>query len=369
MEGVTWSGSIELHMYASEWKAHQHSADDNYKNVILHVVWKEDVPLGLPFPTLQLEGRVSGFLLGKYEELMQSPLFIPCQQHIGQADAFMLTAWKERLLVERLQQKALHIQELLHTKNNHWDEIFWWLLARNFGLKVNSDSFEKIAQTIPVKILARHRNQLHQLEALLLGQAGLLDRRFSEAYPTLLRKEYQFLRKKYNLEKVHYPLFFLRMRPANFPTVRLAQLAALLHENHHFFASVKDAAGLPEVTQLLTVTANDYWHYHYSLDEPSVFCKKTVGRQMIENILINTVVPVLYAYGYFNDAEPYKQKALQWMEQLAAEKNSITRGFEQLGMENKHAFDSQALLQLKNEYCNYKRCLQCAVGNHILKES
>lgn len=367
-EQTTWAGSIELHIHSSEWKAHNHSADENYRNVILHVVWKEDIELGLHFPTLQLHDRVSGLLLNRYEELMQSPLFIPCQQHLQRVNEITFAAWKERLLIERMQQRALHIEALLKTSKSYWEETFWWLLAGNFGLKVNSDSFEKIAQSLPLNILTRHKNQLLQLEALLLGQAGLLDKKFNDAYPEMLRKEYQYLRKKYGLQKVHYPLFFLRMRPANFPTIRLAQLAALIHESHHLFSVVRDSQNMQEIKSLLNVTANDYWHYHYTFDESTAFCKKNLGSQMIGNILINTIIPVLYAYGYFNNNETYKTKALLWMEQVAAEKNSITKGFEMLGMANKNAFDSQSLIQLKNEYCNYKKCLQCAIGNAILKD-
>lgn len=366
-EQTTWVGNVELHIHSSDWEAHHHSNDENYKNVILHVVWKEDAELDLNFPAIQLQERVSALLLKKYEELMQSPLFIPCQQHIPHVNSIVILSWKERLLIERLQQRALYIESLLKTNNHHWEEIFWWMLARNFGLKVNSDSFEKIAQSIPVNILARHRNQVQQLEALLMGQAGLLDRKFKEAYPSMLSREYRFLKKKYDIPKVHYPLFFLRMRPANFPTIRLAQLAVLINKSNHLFSKIKDLSSIKDLENLLDVTANDYWHYHYTFVEVTAFNKKKLGKQMIENIIINTIIPVLYAYGYFNDNETYKKKALLWMEAVSAEKNSITKGFEDLGVENKTAFDSQSLIQLKNEYCNYKKCLQCAIGNSILK--
>ena len=159
------------------------------------------------------------------------------------------------------------------------------------------------------------------------------------------------------------------MRPANFPTIRLAQLAALINESQHLFSKIKEAENIEQVTALLNVTANDYWHYHYVPDEPTAFKKKNLGKQMLQNILINTVVPMLYAYGHLNKQELYKNKALLWLENIAAEKNNITKGFEQLGIVNKNAFDTQALIQLKNEYCNYKHCLQCAIGNKILKQA
>ena len=365
---TTWAGSIEMHINASDWKAHQHSTDKNYNNVILHVVWRDDNKnLQLPFPTLELQQHVSSLLLNRYEELMQSAQFIPCQPHIRNVPELILISWKERLLVERLQKRSFYIENLLQKNNQHWEETFWWMLARNFGIKINSDAFERIAQSIPVNILAKHKNQIQQLEALLMGQAALLDKIFDDDYPNMLRKEYNFLQKKYGLQKAHAPLYFLRMRPANFPTVRLAQLAMLVQHSHHLFSCVREADSLKAVQELLDVTANDYWHYHYIFDEATAFKKKTLGLQMIQNICINTIIPVIYAYGYLNSIEAYKIKALQWMEELSAEKNAITKGFQSMGIQNKSAYDSQALIQLKNEYCNYKHCLQCAVGNHLMK--
>lgn len=362
-----WAGNIELHVKSSEWLTHKHSNDQHYNNVILHVVWEDDLKEKLPFPTLELQSRVSNILLKQYEELMQSPLFIPCQQHISLVPEIIFTAWKERLLVERLQQKALHIESLLSGNQYHWEEVFWWMLAKNFGIRINADSFEKIARSISINILAKHRNQLIQLEAILMGQAALLDKKFEEDYPNMLRKEYNFLQKKYRLKKAHAPLYFLRMRPANFPTIRLSQLSQLIHQSQHLFSAVRDADEISELEKLLSVTANDYWHYHYTFDEPTVFKKKVLGKQMIDNIIVNTIAPVLYAYGYINSNEKYKDKAMQCLAETTAEHNSITKGFEQLNISNSNAFDSQALIQLKNHYCNYKHCLQCTIGNRILK--
>lgn len=368
IDDTEWAGSVEIHIKSSGWVEHKHAGDDNYKNVILHVVWEDDIKAALPFPTLELQSLVSNVLLSKYEELMQSAQFIPCQRHITQVPRLTLFAWKERLLAERLQQRSLYIEKLLTENNRHWEEVFWWMLAKNFGIKINADSFERIAHTIPVTTLAKHKNQLVQIEALLMGQAALLDKKFEEDYPNMLRKEYEFLRKKYQLKKAHAPLYFLRMRPANFPTVRLAQLAMLIHQSLHLFSAIKEAGDVKEIEKLLLVTANDYWHYHYSFDETTGFKKKTLGRQMIENILINTVIPILYAYGHFHSDESYTNRALRWLEQVTAEQNSITKGFNSLHIPNANAFDSQALIQLKNEYCNYRRCLQCAIGSWVLKE-
>jgi Protein of unknown function (DUF2851) len=363
---TTWAGNIELHIQSSDWLLHRHSADKNYNNVILHVVWQDDVPLNTAFYTLVLQERVPKLLLKKYETLMMAASFIPCQASFSKADGLVFVAWKERLLSERLEHKAAIFNSYLGQTNNHWEESFWWLIARNFGASVNSPAFEKIAQTIPINTLAKVKGQIHQLEALLFGQAGLLEGEFEEDYPRMLAKEYRFLQAKYQLTPAHVQLYFLRMRPANFPTIRLAQLAMLVHQSVHLFARVKESNSIKELHGLLDITANDYWHYHYVFDEKTVYKPKKMGASMINSLLINTVVPAVYAYGVYHQQDAYKNKAAQWLEALPAEKNAITSGFEELGAINKSAMDSQALIQLKNEYCNQKRCLDCAVGNKIL---
>ena len=362
-----WAGNIELHIKSSDWNLHKHSDDKNYNNIILHVVWENDIELGLPFPVLELQNRVSNFLLSRYEELMKASAFIPCQSSINKVDVLTWNSWKDRLLAERLQQKASVVFDHLSKNNNHWEETFWWLLASNFGIKVNSIAFEKIAKSLPISILAKHKNQIHQLEALLFGQAGLLENTFKDDYPAMLQKEYLFYKSKYKLQPIQASLFFLRMRPANFPSIRLAQLAMLINQSVNLFSIIKESKSLKEIKSLLNVTANDYWHYHYVFDESTAFKEKNTGTQMINNILINTIVPIVFAYGLFNKEEDYKNKALEWLEEISAEKNSITNAYAQLGIENNNAFDSQALIQLKNEYCDKKRCLECAVGNRLFK--
>ena len=269
--------------------------------------------------------------------------------------------------MERLVRKSQTVEIFLNQNNFHWEETFWWLLAKNFGIKVNADAFEAIARSISINILAKHKTQIHQLEALLLGQAGLLDEKFTDDYPLMLQKEYKFYKNKYSIKPINLPVFFLRMRPGNFPTIRLAQLAMLVHNSAHLFSKIKEADAVKDVKAWLDVTANDYWHYRYKFDEESAYRKKKLGAAMIYNIIINTVCPVLFAYGNYHDENKFKEKALKWLEQTSAEKNNITKGFQLLGIENKTAFDSQGLIELKNEYCNKKRCLECGVGNAILK--
>ncbi|MCW3118375.1 MAG: hypothetical protein JWM28_2457 [Chitinophagaceae bacterium] len=371
---TTWAGTVELHVRTSDWKKHNHEGDKNYNNVILHVVWQDDESIDpalrevQTIPVFELQNLVSKLLLQRYEELMNAPSFIPCEKSIHSIAGITWNSWKERLLAERLLRKAAAVEILFQQSNNHWTETFWWLLARNFGMNVNTAAFESIARSIPVNILAKHKNQIHQLESLLFGQAGLLKNNFEEDYPRLLQREYKFLRNKYQLKEAHIPVLFLRMRPGNFPTIRLAQLAALVNESAHLFSKIKEAESVMEIKKWFHVTANDYWHYHYKFDESTNFKMKTLGASMIANIVINTLVPVLFAYGNYQHENKYKLKALQWLEETAAEINSITSDFQQLGIENKNAYDSQALIELKNKYCNNRKCLDCSIGNAILKQ-
>jgi len=363
-----WAGTVELHLKTSDWQKHKHQLDKNYNNVILHVVWENDA-MNSEIPIIELKGRVSKILLKRYEELMNNGSFIPCENSIQTIKEIAWRSWKDRLLAERLQRKTGMVELLLRQNNYHWEETFWWLLARNFGMKVNADAFEAVARSIPITILAKQKQQIHQIEALLLGQAGLLEGNLTDNYAVMLQKEYRYQQVKHKLKTITIPVHFLRMRPGNFPTIRLAQLAMLVHQSAHLFSKIKEAGSVKEIKNWFDVTANDYWHYHYRFDESSSFKKKKLGETMIDNIIINTLAPVLFAYGSYHNEQQYKDKALLWLEGTAPEANSITKGFTGLGIENKNAFDSQVLIEMKNEYCNKKRCLECGVGNALLKQN
>jgi hypothetical protein len=362
------AGTIELHLQSSQWQKHRHHKDDNYNNVILHVVLEDDEKNNR-IPTLTLHHRIPGLLLQQYREWMQNQGFIPCQRSLQQVNSLVWVNWKTRLTVERLQRKSGYVLQLLQQNNNHWEEAFWQLLAKNFGGSINAEAFEAIARSVPVTLLAKHKNQLQVLEAILLGQSGLLQNVFSESYPRLLQREYRFWQKKYQLNKISVPVHFLRMRPASFPTVRLAQLAMLVHHSSHLFSKIKLITAVKDVADLLDTTANDYWHYHYRPDEVSAFKKKRLGRDMVNNLLVNTVVPVLFAYGLYHNDQVFKDRALQWLEALKPESNAVTNAWRGLGVCNKQAGDSQALLELKTEYCDKKKCLDCVIGNALLKRA
>jgi len=368
IDTTVWVGHIELHLKRSDWDRHAHSEDRNYQNVILHVVLQNDLTAEtVNIPVLVLQHRIPNLLLEKYEEWMHSINFIACEKNIRQVNDIIWFAWKQRLVIERMERRSILILEQFQQSQSNWQELFWWLIAANFGLKVNAAAFEAIARTLPLKLVTRHKNNILQLEALLLGQAGLLESGFEEDYALMLKREYIFLKNKYHLRPAYEPVHFLRMRPVNFPTIRLAQLAQLVHRSSHLFSWVKEAASVKEVMDSLEVTANDYWHYHYRLDEPAAFRIKTLGKQMIENLIINTIVPVLFSYGVLHHDQIIKAKALRWLEETLSEKNSILQKWTNIGIESKTATDSQALLELKSMYCDRKRCLECAVGNSLLK--
>lgn len=341
-----WVGNVELHLCTSGWKKHGHDGDPNYSNVILHVVWEDDeAENNHSVPVLELKTRISKILLDRYRELMNSTSFIPCEKLIHTIPDLNWKSWQERLLAERLIRKASTVGDYLKQCQYNWEEVFWWLLARNFGMKVNADAFEEVARSLPLKILRKHRNQIHQLEALLLGQAGLL-----KEDKSLQAEEYAFYNSKYQLKKTHTRMQFLRMRPGSFPSVRLGQLAILIHNSAHLFSEIKESASVADVKKCFAGVK-----------------KKRLGDDMVNNIIINSVVPILFAYGEYYKEEQYKLKALRWLEEIETENNSIIKGFRNLNIKSNNAFDSQALIELKTQYCDCKNCLNCGVGNWLLK--
>lgn len=366
-----WAGNVELHVLSSDWHRHRHAGDKRYANIILHVVWENDCMIkdnqGNIFPTLELHQLVPKLMLEKYAAMMQQAYGFPCSSFLPAMDELHWVAWKERLAAERLERKAAAVLEKLGNTGHHWEECCWQLLAANFGVRINSRLFEQVAQTVPVTLLAKHRHQLHQLEALLLGQANLLQGRFSDDYAKMLRKEFRFLSAKYKLPLIHLQPAFLRMRPAAFPTVRLAQLAALLQKQPFLFAMVKETSDAAALRTVFRVTPGEYWSHHFRFDEPATFSPRQLGAQMADNLMINTVIPILFAYGLYTGENNYKDRAIQWLLELPAEQNRICSSWEAMGIQNQHALDSQALLELTNHYCHEKRCLDCMVGNRIMK--
>jgi Protein of unknown function (DUF2851) len=369
---MVWAGNVEMHVKASEWTQHKHQNDKAYNNVILHVVFEEDKTILTQntegVACLELRGRIPEGIAQKYWSLMHNEHWIPCQQQFYTVSELTKTMWMERLLVERLEEKTEAIATSLNQNKMDWEETFYQFIARSFGAKVNAEPMEWLARSLPHRVLAKHKNNLFQVESLIFGQSGLLDKGFEDEYPTLLTKEHAFLSHKHQLTPIETVAWkFSKLRPNNFPTIRLAQLASLVHQSTHLFSKVLESDSIEHIKALFDVKISDYWHTHYTFDTPSVLRPKTIGDDAFNLILINTIIPFLFYYGKLKKEEVYKDRAFAFLEQLKPESNNITEGWQLLGLEPKSAFNSQALIQLKNKYCDKKRCLECAIGNAIVK--
>ncbi len=369
-----WVGNAEVHISSSEWRKHGHSTNDAYDNVILHVVYKDDEPIfrknGAKIPTLVLHERISAELYNRYHHLIfGEKQIIPCEAAIGTIDGLLIYNWLTRVLVERLQKRSVELINTLNINKGDWEETFYQYLAANFGFKTNALPFELLAKSLPQNILAKHKNNPLQVEALVFGQAGFLTADLQDNYPVGLKKEYDFLQKKYNLKPIEKHLWkFSRLRPLNFPTIRLAQFAALITQSNHLLSKVldiKDPAGLGSL--FTGIEVNTYWDDHYQFDKPSTLISKKLGKTSINVLLLNTLALFLFAYGNQHQLERYVNRALQLLEHLPVEHNSVIESFASVGVKVKTAYESQALLELKNSYCDHKKCLQCGVGIKILK--
>ena len=365
-----WAGHIEMHVHSTDWKKHKHTHDPAYQNVILHVVHIHDEDItfsnGAIIPTLVLGSRIPESMIEKYGMLMSNETWIPCQNQINQVPEIILKAWLERVLVERLMDKTDYIQSHLNQTKTDWEETYFRVLARNFGFKANGEAFETLAISLPLKILLKHKDQITQIEALLFGQAGLLEQDFKDDYPNKLKDEYQFLRKKYKLSPISVGWQFMRMRPANFPTIRIAQFAVLIFKTVHLFSKTLASTSLKELENMFQSNVSWYWKEHYTFDEKSSKSSKKLGKQAIKLIITNSVAPMLFYYGTFHAEDRFRTKALQYLSELKPESNSIVKKFLSFGLEVNNAFETQALIQLKNKYCKEKRCLECSIGHTLI---
>lgn len=374
LAGTEWAGNVEIHINASDWKRHHHHDDKAYDNIILHVVYNDDEIIyrsdGRIIPAISLKERVSLQVLNRYEGLRTSRSRIPCGDQAAMVSAVVREAWLGRLMIERLERKSLAISDKLKQNRNNWSETFYRQLARNFGFKINSEPFELLAASLPAVLLAKHKSSLLQLEALLFGQAGMLEEYFEESYPRQLQNEYAFLRAKYKLTPIPAHLWkLMRLRPSNFPAVRISQFAALVHRSSHLFSKVTEAENAGQLQKLLNVEASEYWNTHYTFEKVSAHRVKRLGSSSVDNIIINTIAPFLFVYGKHINDERYTDKALKLLEETPGEANSIINAWSRIGMPVSNALQTQSLLQLRSEYCDRKRCLQCSIGSKLLSSS
>ncbi len=366
-----WAGNVEIHTKASDWYRHGHDKDQSYDNIILHVVYENDKMVtrrnNEPITTLVVKELFDKNLYDNYTRLMAAKQWVPCQTLLKTTDKSIIGIWKEKLIIERLERKTQAIIETVNTFNNDWEKAFQIHLFKNFGFKVNATAFEMLAKSIPVQILAKHKDNAFQIEALLFGQAGLIPGGFADAYTKLLTKEYAFLKQKYSLKPIYPPLWRLaRMRPAGFPFVRMAQLAQLLHKSEFLFSKILESTHIKSLSELLKITAGNYWDTHYIFDKTSPFKPKRLGTSAANNVLINTFIPFIFAYAMQKNLPDKQQQALNFLSAVSAEKNSIITKWHNAGLTAGSAYDSQALIELKNNYCRLKKCLNCMIGHHIL---
>lgn len=364
-----WAGNIEIHVKTSDWYKHGHQHDKAYKNIILHVVYEHDLLQEKQVPVLELKELIPQNLLQHYNQLMGSTAWIPCSGQPDQVPEFTTITWLERLAIERLQQRHQRIMLLLNQNNGDWQETLYQLLAANFGFKTNAAAFEQLAKATPYHMILKNRFSQLTVEALLFGQAGLLTGRLKGEYPLALKKEYLFQQKKYNLKPIAAVQWkFMRMRPANFPTIRIAQFAALLLSTENLVSAILAIPHQKSLQKLFNVEAGDYWrmHYHFGKESEKKSAKK-LGNASIQGILINTVIPFIFSYGQARGLPRLKERALQLLEQTTPEKNSILKKWQKEGISNQNALQSQALLQLYSHYCKPKKCLQCSIGNKLLR--
>jgi hypothetical protein len=369
---IEWVGNVEIHIKSSDWQLHKHQHNEAYNNVILHVVWENDQPItrqdGSLIPTLELKSITDISLLSKYQYLIDNQAIIPCKEQFSEVSDLSKFAILDKVLAKRLQQKAEIVEQIFEQNKGDWEETAYQLLARNFGFKLNSETFLRLAQNLPLKVLQKHRNNLTQIEAMLFGQAGLVDK--VDEYSEKLSQEYDFFAAKFSLKTTQlgsHEWKFLRTRPANFPTIRIAQLARLITQQQSFFSLFTQTSSIEDLRNSLKIEQSTYWQEHYNFGKTASKNLVGLGKDSINNILINTVIPLLACYSEKTDNQDLMTRCVSFLEALPAEENHITEMWEGLGLTIKSAFDSQASIELYNNFCTQKRCLQCNVGIEILK--
>lgn len=371
---IDWAGSVEIHIQSSGWYEHKHQEDAAYENVVLHVVWEENKPVqrkdGTRLPTLELKNRTDKTLLKSYQKLITNTSVIPCQSAFENVNAVIRHSMIDKAAMTRLEEKSKQVLKLLEINQGDWEETAYQLLAAGFGFKVNKDPFLQLAKALPYKLIRKHRLKVEQVEALLFGQAGFLMAKTKDEYLTRLYNEFEFLNKKYNLaqNQLHPSQWkFLRLRPANFPSLRIAQFAALLSVKENIFSALLEIENYRDLESLFRVQTSPYWKQHYRFSKPVAGAVPELGADSREVLLINTVIPLLIAYGQSRDDWSYVDRAVQFLQQIPAEKNKIMRTWQQVNCVATNAFESQGLIELYNNFCQRRACLNCTIGSAILK--
>ncbi len=367
-----WAGNVELHVKASDWYVHGHEQDPNYENVILHVVWENDVPIyrkdNTLIATLELKNIAIRRIVNGYEKLISpNSNWISCEREINKIDDFTMSNWLERLYIERLEQKSVLISKLLIESNHDWEAVLFKLLLKNFGLKVNGEAFFQLSNGVKFSVIRKEQDKLHRLEALLFGMAGLLENEIQHPHVQFLFREFNYLKSKYKLIPQPNSIQFFRLRPNNFPTIRLAQMAGLYYQHKSLFSRLIEADNIMYIYSLLDVETDKFWDTHYTFKATSKPRKKRLSRAFKDLLLINTIVPIKFMYQQYI-GRPNNELIMGLMNEISSEKNSIITQFSKLHILSNSASMSQGLLQLKTAYCNQQSCLRCAIGKKLLTD-
>jgi len=364
-----WAGNVEIHINSSDWERHGHHKDPVYDSVILHVVLNNDaVGSNRNIPVAAISGKYNPELFQAYKSFLNSKNWVPCFNQIGSIDQAEISLWLERMLIERLEHKAAYIQEFLEISENDWEGVLYMMLARSFGFGLNALPFEMLARSLPYRIIARHRDNPMQVEALIFGQAGLLNPQLTEIWPQQLFSEYSFLRKKYQLLPIAAHTWrFMRLRPVNFPTIRLAQFASLLCSHESLFSALLSCGNAESIIQWMMSSASGFWDTHYHFNKSSVSCTKSMGRSSAGVLVINAILPLMFVFGRATANDELCNRSLTFYSQLPGELNSITRHWKSAGLDISSSFSTQALIGMKSEYCDKFRCLDCRLGNLLLR--
>ncbi|MDD4515282.1 DUF2851 family protein [Massilibacteroides sp.] len=370
IDDTVWAGSVEIHDRASDWIKHGHDKDKAYDAVILHVTEKNDAQIyrqdGQPIPQLLLP--VPEHIRENSQSLLTSENLLPCARVIKETDSFLLSSWLNALAGERLERKTQDVLVLLDQHGQDWNEVFYILLTRNFGFGLNCDAFQQLACSLPLRYIQKHRHSISQVEAFLFGQAGLLNAEDGDEYYRLLRREYQFLAHKFKLKPLDASrIKSLRTRPVSFPHIRLAQLGMLWFTYDTLFSQLLEANTLNEIKNFFRFQPSEYWLTHYNFQRASSSHPKPIGENAIHILIINTVASLFFAYGKKKNKPEFCERAIQIQERIPAEQNSIVRLFTNAGLQIRNAADSQAVIQLKRDYCEKKKCMYCRIGYYYLK--
>ncbi|HLV70344.1 MAG TPA: DUF2851 family protein [Xanthomarina sp.] len=366
-----WAGNVEIHVKSSDWFVHNHETDRAYDNVILHVVWEHDTEIfrknNSIIPTLELKEVVDKTVLYNYSKLLSAKnKWINCEADFAEVEPFVLDSWLERLYIERLERKSETIEKLLQDSKNNWEAVLFKMLAKNFGLKVNGEAFFSMANVMDFAVIRKLQKHQTALEAIFFGLTGLLDHDIQEPYFLALQKEYRYLKQKYNLHETEVvPIQFFRLRPQNFPTIRLSQLATLYHLHSNMFSQIMEASSLKTIYKLFQVSTSAFWETHYSFGKASKPSNKKITKSFVDLLIINTIIPLKFAYAK-HQGKDVNEFLLELIQHIPSEKNSIVSAFNNIKKISHTAMQSQALIQLKTAYCDKNKCLHCAVGNALI---